>query len=141
MWLAHSSLIIFWSSAASLDQKALAICGMYWPMNWWSAYENFTPASHSLAELTLSSVLTKASNVPWLSASGTLGQAVVLAMPPANLMRQEMPAPPGLRILSPFSDEKFESAVFVAYQFWKPRSIHGPRMWVLSLAAICSLTW
>ena len=41
--------------------------------------------------------------MPWLSASGTFGQAVVLAMPPANLMRHEMPAPPGLRILRPFS--------------------------------------
>src|SRR5579871_2171582 len=117
MWLAHSSLIIFWPSAASLDQKALAICGMYWPMNWWSAYENFTPASHSLAELQLSSVDTKASNVPWLSASGTLGHAVVLAMPPANLMRQEIAAPPGLRIFRPFSAANESSDVLVAYQF------------------------
>ena len=75
-----------------------------------------TPASQSLAELTLSSELMSASNVPWLSDSGTLGHAVVLAMPPANLIRQEFAAPPELRIFRPFSESKPVNGVLVEYQ-------------------------
>src|SRR5580698_9600984 len=118
MFWAHRSIIIFCWSADSFSQKPLPIIGMYWPMNWWSAREYLTPASHSLAELQLSSVETKASKVPWLSASGTFGQAVVLAMAPANLMRQEIAAPPGLRILRPFKSANDSSGCLVAYQFW-----------------------
>jgi hypothetical protein len=61
------------------------------------------PASQSLPELQLSSVEIRPSKVPCDSASGTLGQGVTLGRPCAKPMRQEMPAPPGLRIFNPLT--------------------------------------
>ncbi len=98
-----------------------------------------TPASHSFAVDTLSLVETKPSNVPCDSASGTFGQAVVFGMPPKKLMRQLMPAPPGLRIFSPLMSADVFSGTFVVYQFWKPRSTNGPTTWTRSLLSICPM--
>jgi hypothetical protein len=39
--------------------------------------------------------------VPWLSASGTSGQAVMLGVAPKNLALANCPAPPELRIFMP----------------------------------------
>src|SRR5580658_39693 len=98
MFAAHRSSMIFCCSGVSLAQNASLIIGTYCPTYWWSAYEWCTPASHSFALNTLSSVDTKASNVPCDNASGTFGQAVVFAIPPNKLIRQLIPTPPGLLI-------------------------------------------
>src|SRR5690242_3165449 len=107
------SVMICCVSGVSFDQKVWLTIGMYWPTYWWSWYEYRTPASHNLAVAQLSLVETKPSNVPCDSASGTLGQAVVLGMPPQNAMRQLMPAPPGLRIFRPRMSAMPLSGLFV----------------------------
>ena len=80
---------------------------------------------------------TKPSKVPCDSASGTFGHAVVLGMPPKKLMRQLIPAPPGLRTFKPLMSSDVFSGFFVVYQFWKPRSIQGPMVFTRSLVSNC----
>lgn len=60
-------------------------------------------------------------------------------MPPKKLIRQLMPAPPGLRIFNPLMSADVCNAVLVVYQFWKPRLSHGPITLTRSLLSI-SLT-
>jgi hypothetical protein len=65
---------------------------------------------------------------------------VVLAMPPRKLIRQLMPAPPGLRIFRPLMSSSEFSGFLVVYQFWKPRSSHGPITLIRSLESNCLTT-
>src|ERR1700761_4688879 len=113
MLAAHRSIMVFCRSGESLAQNVSLSIGTYCPTYWWSWYEYLTPASHSLADAQLSLVETKPSKVPCDSASGTLGQAVVFGMPPKKLMRQLMPAPPGLRIFRPLMSSAELSGFFV----------------------------
>ena len=48
-----------------------------------------------------------------------------------------MPAPPGLRIFNPLMSSEELSGFFVVYQFWNPRSSHGPTTFTFSLASNC----
>ena len=73
-------------------------------------------------------------------AEGYVGQAVVLGMPPKKLMRQEIPAPPGLRSFRPFRSAAVLSGFLVVYQFWKPSENQGPSRWLRNLVARVLLT-
>src|SRR5580692_10903442 len=97
------------------------------------------PASQSLAELQLSSVEIRPSKVPCDNASGTFGHGVTLAIPCAKPMRQETPAPPGLRIFSPLKSSSERTSFLVVYQFSLPSSSQLPSTCDRNLVSSCLL--
>src|SRR5262249_53963354 len=80
------------------------------------------------------------SNVPCDSASGTFGHGVTLGMPCTKPMRQDTPAPPGLRIFSPEKSSSEWISFFVVYQFSLPSSSQLPSTCERSFDSICLAT-
>lgn len=89
-------------------------------MAWSSCSAYRRPESTSRAELTLSSLLIRPSNVPCDMASGTSGQGVTLGSALKKRMRAEIKTPPGLRIFMSFMSAVVFSGFFVENQLLKP---------------------